>query len=128
MAEFKQIYKCEGTGVMVEVLRKGHGVLVSDGKEMELLDENTTDAATEKHVPVVEKTEDGVIVKVGAVEHPMQDTHYIEWIELHAGDYVYRRHLKPGDKPEALFKGVKIEDVDYAREYCNLHGLWRTVK
>jgi superoxide reductase len=126
MLEIKQIYKCEQSGAMVEVLHPGEDKLLCGDNPMTLLDENTTDAAKEKHVPVVEKAEGGVLVKVGSVAHPMEENHYIEWIEVHAGNKLYRQYLKPGDKPEAFFK--LDEEVDYAREFCNLHGLWRTTK
>ncbi|TDT60951.1 desulfoferrodoxin [Fonticella tunisiensis] len=126
MIEVKQVYKCEGCGVIVEVLHGGDATLICCEKPMAVLDENSTDAATEKHVPVIERVDGGVLVKVGSVEHPMQDTHYIEWIELHAGSRIYRQHLKPGEKPEAFFKLQDNEEIQYAREYCNLHGLWRT--
>jgi superoxide reductase len=126
MIEARQVYKCKDCDVMFEVLHGGEADLSCCGNPMILLDENSTDAATEKHIPVIEKTNGGVLVKVGSVEHPMQDTHYIEWIEIHVGSKVYRKHLQPGDKPEAFFKIEDNEDVSYAREYCNLHGLWRT--
>ena len=90
---------------------------------MNLLEANTTDAATEKHVPVIEKSGDTVTVKVGSINHPMVDEHYIEFIELIADGQVYRKALKPGDAPEATFK-VSAENVE-ARAYCNLHGLWK---
>ena len=125
MTILKQIYKCEVCGNMVEVVHQSGGQLVCCGKPMTLLNENTVDASKEKHVPVVEKVEGGVLVKVGSVEHPMEEKHYIEWIEIHAGNKIYRKHLNPGDKPEALFK--IDEEVDYAREYCNLHGLWKNI-
>ena len=108
---------------MVEVLNPGAGELVCCGKPMILLQENTTDAAQEKHVPVVEKTADGYRVKVGSVEHPMLDEHFIQWIELLTPKSVLRRELKPGCKPEATF--ITNEECLCAREYCNLHGLWK---
>lgn len=123
MTELKQVYKCEICGNIVEVVNKGAGTLVCCGKPMTLKKENTTDAATEKHVPVIEKLEDGILVKVGEVAHPMTPEHYIQWIELHTDDRVYRKFLTPEDKPEALFK--VNEEIKYAREYCNLHGLWK---
>lgn len=126
MAELKQIYKCEVCGNIVEVVHAGMGTLVCCGKPMTLLNENTVDASKEKHLPVIEKVDGGVMVKVGSVEHPMEEKHYIEWIEIHAGSKLYRKYLKPGEKPEAFFK--VDEEVDYAREYCNLHRLWRTNK
>lgn len=123
MAEALQVYKCELCGNIVEVLHGGAGELVCCGEAMKLLKENTVDAAKEKHVPILERTADGWRVIVGAVAHPMEGKHYIEWIELVADGQVHRAHLKPGDKPEAEFK-VKAAKA-YAREYCNLHGLWK---
>ncbi len=118
-----QIYKCEVCGNIVEVLHEGAGELVCCGQPMKLLVENTVDASKEKHVPVIEKTANGVTVKVGSVPHPMEEKHYIEWIEIIADGKAYRQFLKPGDAPEAVFviKANKIE----AREHCNLHGLWK---
>lgn len=124
MTELRQVYKCEVCGNIVEVVNASGGTLVCCGQPMKLLKENTTDAATEKHVPVIEKVEGGVLVKVGSVEHPMTDAHYIQWIEVHTANKIYRKELKPGEKPEALFK--LDEEVLFAREYCNLHGLWRS--
>ena len=123
MTERLQIYKCQVCGNMVEVIHAAGGELVCCGQPMTLLSENTTDAATEKHVPVVEKTDNGYKVTVGSVTHPMEDKHYIEWIELIAGDNAYRRFLNPGEAPEALFE-IKADKVT-AREFCNLHGLWK---
>jgi len=119
-----EIYKCSVCGNIIEVLYAGGGTLVCCGKPMELQVENTVDASKEKHVPVIEKTSDGILVKVGSVEHPMEEKHYIMWIELNVDGKVYKQFLKPGDKPQALFK---VEgNVLYAREYCNLHGLWKS--
>jgi len=118
-----QIYKCEICGNIVEVLHPGQGTLVCCGQPMKLIVENTVDAAKEKHVPVIEKVANGYKVSVGSVLHPMIDTHYIEWIELIADGRSYRQYLKPGDTPVAFFE-VTAEKV-YAREYCNLHGLWK---
>ncbi|HIJ90949.1 MAG: desulfoferrodoxin [Desulfobulbaceae bacterium] len=123
MAEKMQVYKCELCGNMVEVLHGGVGELVCCGQPMSLLTENTVDAAKEKHVPVIEKVAGGYKVKVGAVAHPMEEKHNIEWIELIAGDKAYRQFLKPGDAPEAFF-AVDASAVS-AREFCNLHGLWK---
>lgn len=125
MTERLQVYKCESCGNIVEVLHEGKGELVCCGKPMKLYKENTTDAAQEKHVPVVEKTADGFRVKVGSAAHPMEDKHYIEWIELIAGERAYRQFLKPGETPEAIFK-VEADSAT-AREYCNLHGLWKSL-
>ncbi|MGQ9474895.1 MAG: desulfoferrodoxin [Actinomycetota bacterium] len=124
MTERLQIYKCEICGNIVEVVHAGKGELVCCGKPMALQVENTVDAAVEKHVPVVEVQEDGVLVKVGEVAHPMQDDHYIEWVQLLVGDMTYRIFLKPGIAPEGKF--VTPREGITAREYCNLHGLWKS--
>jgi superoxide reductase len=123
MAEQLQIYKCEVCGNIVEVLHGGKGQLVCCNQPMKLLVENTVDAALEKHVPVVERTTSGFKVKVGSVAHPMEETHYIEWIEVIADGKAYRQFLQPGHAPEATFE-LKAEKIT-AREHCNLHGLWK---
>jgi len=124
MTELKQVYKCNICGNIVEVLHTGVGKLVCCGEPMELLKEKVEDVGQEKHVPVIEKTETGIKVKVGSIPHPMEEKHYIEWIEVTTDGVSYRKFLKPGDNPEAEFeiKAGKIE----AREYCNIHGLWRS--
>ena len=124
MAEKFQVYKCEVCGNIVEVLHGGRGDLVCCGQPMVLCAENTTDAAQEKHVPVVDTAGDQVLVKVGSVPHPMADEHYIEWVEVMVGDKMIRHDLKPGDQPEASFSPGG--DVRAARAYCNLHGLWKS--
>lgn len=123
MTKLNEIYKCEVCGNIVEVVHNSGGQLVCCGQPMKLMAENTVDAAKEKHIPVIEKTSDGVLVKVGEVEHPMLDNHYIEWIEVLTSNKVYRKYLSPGEKPEALFK--LDEEIIAAREYCSLHGLWK---
>lgn len=123
MAEVRQLYKCKTCGSIVEITHKGEGTLVCCEEPMNLVVENSVEAAVEKHVPVIEKVEGGVLVKIGEVEHPMVPEHHIEWIEVHTEDKVYRKYLKVGEKPEAVFK--IDEKVLYAREYCNLHGLWK---
>ena len=123
MTKNLEIYKCELCGNMVEMIHDGAGALVCCGQEMTLFTENTVDAAKEKHVPVIEKIDGGFKVTVGEVPHPMEETHYIEWIEVIAGDKAYREFLKPGGKPEAVFM-IDADQVT-AREYCNLHGLWK---
>jgi superoxide reductase len=119
-----EIYKCSVCGNMVATVHVGGGTLVCCGKEMELLKENNTDGAVEKHVPVIEKIATGIKVKIGSVPHPMEESHYIEWIEAIIDGKSYRQFLKPGDAPEADF-AVDGENI-IAREYCNLHGLWRS--
>jgi len=118
-----EIYKCQVCGNIVEVLHTGKGELVCCGQPMTLLVENTVDAAKEKHVPVIEQIEGGYRVKVGSVAHPMEEAHYIEWIELIADGKAYRQFLDSGQAPEAEFR-VQAATVT-AREYCNLHGLWK---
>jgi superoxide reductase len=123
MTKKLQIYKCEVCGNIVEMLHEGVGELVCCNQPMKLYQENTVDAAKEKHVPVVEKAGSGFKVKVGSVAHPMEEKHYIEWIEVIADGKAYRQFLKPGQKPEAIFP-IEASKVT-AREYCNVHGLWK---
>lgn len=122
MAKLLEVYKCEMCGNIVEVLHAGGGDLSCCGQEMKLLSENTVDAAKEKHVPVIEKVDGGYKVTVGSVAHPMEEKHYIEWIELLADGKAYRQFLNPGDAPTATFN-VTATTVS-ARELCNLHGVW----
>lgn len=122
MTKLNEVYRCSVCGNIVEVVNAGGGELHCCGKPMQLMKENSVDAAREKHVPVIEKIAGGYKVTVGSVEHPMLDNHYIQWIELFDGEKVMRHHLKPGEKPEATFV-IQAEKVK-AREYCNLHGLW----
>jgi superoxide reductase len=123
MTERLQVYKCEVCGNIVEMLHAGVGELVCCGAPMKNSVENTVDAAKEKHVPVIEKVAGGFKVKVGSVAHPMEEKHYIEWIELIADGKAYREFLQPGQAPEATFM-IQADKV-VAREYCNLHGLWK---
>lgn len=123
MAERLQVFRCEVCGHVIQVMHGGAGTLVCCNQPMQQLTENTTDAAQEKHVPVVERDGEKVTVRVGSVDHPMEEKHYIEWIEVAAGDEVMQRYLKPGDPPHATFE-VTSKDLT-VRAYCNLHGLWR---
>jgi superoxide reductase len=125
MAKFRGIYKCEICGNVVEVLHEGIGALICCGEEMKFMEEKTQDSSVEKHVPYIEKTGDGVLVKVGQnQDHPMEEKHYIEWIQIIADGKSYRQFLKPGDKPQTLFE-IKADKIA-AREYCNIHGLWKS--
>jgi len=125
MAKIRGIYKCEVCGNIVEVLHEGIGALVCCGEEMKLMEEKTQDSSVEKHVPYIEKTGEKILVKVGQnQDHPMEDKHYIEWIQIFADGKSYRQFLKPGDKPQAIFQ-IKADKVS-AREYCNVHGLWKS--
>jgi superoxide reductase len=123
MAKRLEVYKCDVCGNIIEVLHAGKGNLVCCEKPMNLLVENTVDAAKEKHVPVIEKVDGGVKVKVGEVAHPMEEKHWIEWVEIIADGKTYRQYLNPGEVPEAIFN-VTADQIT-AREYCNIHGLWK---
>jgi len=124
MANKLEIYKCMVCGNIVEVLHGGDGELVCCGQPMKNLTAKTADEGKEKHVPVIEKISGGYKVKVGSVPHPMEEKHYIEWIEVLADGVAYRKFLNPGDAPEAVFN-VNAGSVS-AREHCNVHGLWRS--
>ena len=123
MTQRLEVYKCNVCGNIVDVLHAGVGQLVCCGQPMTCMKENTVDAAKEKHVPVIEKIQGGVKVKVGSVAHPMEEKHYIEWIEIVADGKSYRQFLKPGQTPEATFM-IEAANIS-AREYCNLHGHWK---
>ena len=123
MPKLLEVYKCEVCGNVVEVVYASAGELVCCGKPMKLMVENTVDAAKEKHVPVIESCGDKCVkVRVGSVTHPMEEKHYIQWIEVIADGKAYRQFLKPGEEPVATFN-VETKQLR-AREYCNLHGLW----
>lgn len=124
MTKRSEVYKCELCGNTVELVHAAAGQLTCCGQAMKLLVENTVDASKEKHTPVIEHVANGVKVTVGSVLHPMEEKHLIEWIELIVGDTVLRQYLKPGVPPVAFFEGVTAKNV-VAREYCNLHGLWK---
>lgn len=123
MTKLKQIYKCNVCGNIVEVVHAAGGELVCCGQPMELLQEKTQDLGFEKHAPIIEKTEQGILIKVGSAPHPMEEAHYIEWIEIIVDGKSCRKFLKPSDKPEVLFE-IAAQEVA-ARAYCNLHGLWQ---
>lgn len=124
MTKLKQIYKCEICGNIVEVVHTGQGQLVCCGEPMELQEEIYEDEGQEKHLPVIEKADQGVKIKIGSNPHPMEESHYIEWIEVIKEDGYLRKFLSPSDKPEAKFE-IKEEDVVEVRTYCNVHGLWK---
>ena len=133
MTKKNEIYKCPMCGNIISVLHAGAGALVCCGQPMELLSENSVDASKEKHMPVIEKTASGYKVTVGSVAHPMDEKHWIEWIELTVGGVICRKDLKPGEQPEAVFPcsstgcGCSCKQVEVsARAYCNLHGCWKS--
>ena len=122
MTKMFEVYKCEVCGNITKVVHNSGGLLVCCGKPMILQQEKTTDQGKEKHVPVIEKSASGIMVKVGSVPHPMEETHYLEWVDVRTGENVYVRSFKPGEKPETEFC---IADINVkARAYCNVHGLW----
>lgn len=123
MTEILQIYKCTICGNVVEVVHAGRGQLVCCGQPMSLMEIKTTGEGKEKHIPVIERDGNRVVVEVGSVPHPMEENHYIEWIEVIDDGFVQRVQLKPKDEPKAEFivTGEKIT----ARAYCNVHGLWQ---
>jgi superoxide reductase len=123
MIERNQIYKCKHCGNIVQVVKGGGPKVRCCGDTMGLLTENTEDAAVEKHIPVVTESPEGIFVKVGEVEHPMAEEHYIEWIEIITDEVTLRKFLKPGEAPEAFFPGVSGNVT--AKAYCNLHGNWK---
>ena len=125
MTKLRQIYKCNICGNIVEMVHDGAGQLVCCGENMELLEEKTQDSSVEKHVPYIQNTSKGYLVKIGQNQkHPMEEKHYIEWIELIADGISYKKFLKPGDEPEAEFC-ITAKTIS-AREYCNIHGLWKS--
>lgn len=127
MAVSYAVYKCEVCGQIVEALVDGKGQVVCCGRPMVRLEAQTADYTTEKHVPVIEPIEGGIKVKVGSVPHPMTNEHWIVWIEVITEDgEIYRKYLNPGDAPEAVFKIDPSKKIAFAREYCNIHGLWKT--
>ncbi len=124
MTNLKDIYKCNVCGHVVEVVSEGAPTLVCCDQPMEKLQAKQEDQGQEKHVPIVEETETGIKVKVGTVEHPMEDTHYIKFIEVVGENHVYRFELKPGQKPEVVIPAKK-DDIVEVREFCTVHGLWK---
>jgi superoxide reductase len=125
MANLRSIYKCEICGNIIEVLHSGVGALICCGEEMKEQIAKTEDSSIEKHVPYIEKTSDGILVKIGQKQdHPMEEKHYIEWIQIIADGVYYRKFLNPGDKSQALFK-ISSDNIE-ALEYCNIHGLWKS--
>lgn len=123
MVKKAEIYKCAICGNIVEVLKVGGGELVCCGKAMNCLEEYTEGDKAPKHLPVITKEDGAITVALGEVAHPMDDDHFIEFIELNVGDETFKKFLKPGDEPKAVFNVAFDGDVK-ARAFCNLHGLW----
>lgn len=127
MTKINEIYRCNICGNIVEVVHGGEGELVCCQQPMELLIERQTDVGPEKHIPILEKTEEGINVKIGEDPHPMDEKHFIEWVEIIIDGESYIKFFEPGDKPETEFKLVIPEDSSVkVREYCNIHGLWHS--
>ena len=124
MTKLNEIYKCNVCGNIVELVHASIGELVCCQKPMVLLEEKTQDVGNEKHVPLIEQTKNGILVKVGSIAHPMEEKHYIEFIEVLSNRKVYRKYLHPEEKPEAEFE-ISYSNEIIAREYCNIHGLWK---
>ncbi len=125
MTKKREVYICKKCGNIVEVLHEGAGKLFCCGEEMVLFEEKTADTSKEKHVPFIKREGNKYVVLVGEnALHPMEEKHYIEWIELVVDGIIYRKFLNPGDKPEAIFEVPEGKEVS-AREYCNIHGLWK---
>ncbi|MDI9436517.1 MAG: desulfoferrodoxin [Euryarchaeota archaeon] len=126
MAEKCAVYRCQVCDHVIEVLHDGEGELVCCQVPMTLLVERNDDTGQEKHVPVLEKTDSGFLVKVGEVAHPMEDEHCIDWIEVQADGRIYRQPLEAGDQPQAHFD-LDLDQVEQItlRSFCNIHGLWR---
>ncbi len=122
MVERLQVYKCSTCGNIVEVLTGGHGDLICCGQAMENLTAKTADQGREKHLPVIEKVNGGIKVRIGSIPHPMEEKHYIEWIEVISDGKAYRQFLQPGQAPEAVFP-IAAGSIR-AREHCNIHGMW----
>lgn len=122
MAKRYEIYKCEICGNVVEVLHGSVGQLVCCGQPMKLMETKKEEEGYEKHLPVVEKENGKIVVKVGSIPHPMEEQHFIEMIEVITNDdKIFRKYLKPGDEPKAEFD---VDEIKEAREYCTIHGLW----
>ena len=122
MTRMLEVYKCEVCGNIVKVVHASGGTLVCCGQNMAPQPEKTADAGKEKHVPVVEKSAQGILVKMGSIPHPMEEKHFIEWVEVKSGENLFIKGFRPGEKPEAEFP---VQDVNAkVRAYCNVHGLW----
>jgi len=124
MTELNNIYRCNTCGHMTEIINEGTGELVCCDQKMELLEERQLDVGAEKHIPIIEKDGNNIVVKLGEVPHPMLEEHYICFIELFVGDKIYRKFLKASDDPKAVFEVCADMNDLKARAYCNIHGLW----
>ena len=125
MTKLRELYVCSICGNVVEVVNPGATALVCCNKPMDKLEAGIKDASLEKHVPVIEKMSDGIKVKVGSVAHPMEEKHFIQFIEVLTKEQVLRAELAPNQAPEATFLLNKSDEVIEVREYCNVHGLWK---
>ena len=124
MTKLRELYRCEICGNIVEIVYEGAPALICCGKPMIKLEAKTKDEGREKHVPVIEKADSGIKVKIGSIEHPMEEKHYIKFIEILLKDRIMRKELEPGQAPETKCCASK-SDVIEAREFCTIHGLWK---
>jgi superoxide reductase len=125
MTNLRELYVCSICGNVVEVVNPGATALVCCNKPMDKLEAGIKDASLEKHVPIIEKVSEGIKVKVGSVAHPMEEKHFIRFIEVLTKDQVLRAELVPNQAPEAVFLLNKSDEVVEVREYCTIHGLWK---
>ena len=124
MTKLRELYRCEICGNVVEIAQEGASALVCCNKPMIKLEAKTEDEGQEKHVPVIEEADNGIKVKVGSIGHPMEEKHYIKFIEILLKDKIMRKELKPGQVPEAKYCALK-SDILEVREFCIIHGLWK---
>ncbi len=124
--KISEIYHCKHCGIIMEALHSGAGAPICCNEEMQIVQENSSDATLEKHVPVIKRYGDICFIQVGSEPHPMTVEHHIVWIELHLSNRILRHYLKPGEKPEVEFSGVNEDEKIFARAFCNIHGLWRS--
>ena len=120
-----RFFICKHCGNIITMVHDAKVPVVCCGEKMSELVPGSTDAATEKHVPVVEVNGNEVKVKVGSVAHPMEEKHFIQWIYLQTKEGVQSKHLKPHENPETVFALTAGDKAVAAYEYCNLHGLWK---
>lgn len=127
MTNLRELYVCSICGNVVEVVNPGATALVCCNKPMDKLVAGSQDASLEKHVPVLENVSEGIKVKVGSVAHPMEEKHFIRFIEVLTKDQILRAELVPNQAPEAVFVNLKSDDIIEVREYCTIHGLWKAI-
>lgn len=133
MTKINEIYHCSICGNIISVFHDGPGVLSCCDQTMSLLKSNTIEASLEKHIPVFQKTKKGFKIQVGSIPHPMEEKHFIEWLEFAIEDKIIRKQFRPGEKAELIIEcqnynldNCKKDNPKWIRAYCNLHGLWKS--